>query len=122
MIMAHTYDDEAGFDEVQPRCDLCGNLQWLEGDDWNGETGNHFSCERSQALDDDAWNPERIDRETHETLALINAEGPATGGGIPQWDCVAKPVIRDLIKKYDAMTVGTVSIMSLLDELEELVR
>jgi hypothetical protein len=29
-----------------PRCDLCGYPQWVIGEDWNGETGNHHSCER----------------------------------------------------------------------------
>ena len=33
--------------EITPTCDLCGE-QWEdggEGEDWNGETGNHFTCE-----------------------------------------------------------------------------
>lgn len=49
----HSYDDEAGFDEVQPRCDICNFPQWLAGDDWNGETGNHRSCELGVTADDD---------------------------------------------------------------------
>lgn len=35
-------------DDVTPTCDICGE-EWDEGgegDDWNGETGNHYSCER----------------------------------------------------------------------------
>jgi hypothetical protein len=35
-------------DEVVPTCDICGE-QWEdggEGEDWNGETGNHLSCEQ----------------------------------------------------------------------------
>jgi hypothetical protein len=47
-IPTHSYDDEAGYDEVQPRCDICRNPQWLEGDDWNGDTGNHLSCEAAE--------------------------------------------------------------------------
>jgi hypothetical protein len=39
-------DDYADFDEVQPCCDICNMPQYREGDDWNGETGNHKSCER----------------------------------------------------------------------------
>jgi hypothetical protein len=31
---------------VNPRCDICGKTQQPE-DDWNGETGNHLSCERT---------------------------------------------------------------------------
>lgn len=30
----------------EPRCDICGELQLQDEDpDWNGETGNHLSCE-----------------------------------------------------------------------------
>jgi len=28
-----------------PACDLCEGPQYTEGDDWNGDTGNHRSCE-----------------------------------------------------------------------------
>lgn len=36
--------------DVEPACDLCGKPEdhrpgWYEYD-WNGETGNHLSCER----------------------------------------------------------------------------
>lgn len=41
--------------EVTPRCDLCGepdlqqaNGEWL-APDWNGETGNHLTCEAEAA-------------------------------------------------------------------------
>lgn len=30
---------------IVPRCDVCNGPQRVEGDDWNGETGNHHSCE-----------------------------------------------------------------------------
>lgn len=30
---------------IIPTCDLCDGPQFTEGDDWNGETGNHHSCE-----------------------------------------------------------------------------
>jgi hypothetical protein len=33
---------------IVPTCDLCGGPQRVEGDDWNGETGNHHSCEQRQ--------------------------------------------------------------------------
>lgn len=36
--------------EVTPTCDICGE-EWEdggEGEDWNGETGNHHSCEAGQ--------------------------------------------------------------------------
>jgi hypothetical protein len=36
-----------GLEVVTPRCDLCGEA-WEdggEGEDWNGDTGNHRSCE-----------------------------------------------------------------------------
>jgi hypothetical protein len=32
-------------DMLIPACDLCEGPQYSEGDDWNGETGNHRSCE-----------------------------------------------------------------------------
>ncbi len=32
-------------DGIVPTCDLCDGPQYVEGDDWNGDTGNHFSCE-----------------------------------------------------------------------------
>lgn len=35
-------------DGVVPTCDLCGSYQSVEGDDWNGDTGNHHSCEESR--------------------------------------------------------------------------
>lgn len=34
-------------DGIVPTCDLCSGPQWAEGDDWNGETGNHHSCEEA---------------------------------------------------------------------------
>lgn len=34
-------------DGIIPTCDLCSGPQYVEGDDWNGETGNHYSCERA---------------------------------------------------------------------------
>jgi hypothetical protein len=30
---------------IVPICDLCEGPQMAEGDDWNGETGNHYGCE-----------------------------------------------------------------------------
>lgn len=30
-----------------PVCDICNGPQRTEGDDWNGETGNHYSCEET---------------------------------------------------------------------------
>lgn len=39
-------------EEVEPRCDLCGEPEDHEigffGYDWNGETGNHLSCEQKE--------------------------------------------------------------------------
>jgi hypothetical protein len=32
-------------DGIVPTCDICEGPQRVEGDDWNGNTGNHFSCE-----------------------------------------------------------------------------
>lgn len=36
-------------EEVQPRCDICDEPEDNENgfvvNDWNGETGNHLSCE-----------------------------------------------------------------------------
>ncbi len=31
--------------ELEPRCDLCGRSDGPGPADWNGETGNHRSCE-----------------------------------------------------------------------------
>lgn len=34
-------------EQVTPTCDICGE-EWEqggEGEDWNGDTGNHVSCE-----------------------------------------------------------------------------
>lgn len=33
-------------DGIIPTCDICGGPQRTEGDDWNGDTGNHISCEQ----------------------------------------------------------------------------
>ncbi len=30
---------------IIPTCDICRKQDDYEGDDWNGETGNHISCE-----------------------------------------------------------------------------
>lgn len=43
-------------------CDICGNREW-SGDltpDWNGETGNHQSCEQNEAVRyaEDKWDRE----------------------------------------------------------------
>ena len=34
-------------EDIVPVCDLCGDPQWNASDDWNGETGNHLSCEEN---------------------------------------------------------------------------
>lgn len=42
--ISHGYEPD---EEVTPICDIC-NEPWEdggEGEDWNGETGNHKSCE-----------------------------------------------------------------------------
>lgn len=46
--------DKAVEEAETPKCDLCGEPfeDGGEGEDWNGDTGNHFSCER------EARNPE----------------------------------------------------------------
>lgn len=31
---------------IMPSCDYCGRPQLSVGNDWNGETGNHKSCEK----------------------------------------------------------------------------
>lgn len=33
---------------IVPFCDLCDGPQFAEGDNWNSETGNHYSCEELQ--------------------------------------------------------------------------
>jgi hypothetical protein len=43
--------EPADYDDVQPICDICDEPQWREGDDWNGETGNHLSCEEQERKD-----------------------------------------------------------------------
>lgn len=35
-------------DGIVPRCDICDKAQLVVGDDWNGETGSHHSCEDPQ--------------------------------------------------------------------------
>lgn len=39
--------------EVTPRCDFCDEPfeDGGEGEDWNGDTGNHLSCERDYQLE-----------------------------------------------------------------------
>jgi hypothetical protein len=32
-------------EEVTPTCDICGKPDYAGVPDWNGETGNHVSCE-----------------------------------------------------------------------------
>ena len=36
-------------DDIIPTCDLCGGAQLVD-DEWNGETGNHFACEKQEGL------------------------------------------------------------------------
>lgn len=35
-------------DGIVPTCDICEGPQYVEGDDWNGETGSHRGCEERQ--------------------------------------------------------------------------
>jgi len=35
---------------IVPRCDICDGPQLVEGDDWNGDTGNHRSCESDRLI------------------------------------------------------------------------
>lgn len=46
-LVAEVADEDVFINDegVIPRCDICGNPQLRVGDDWNGETGNHVSCE-----------------------------------------------------------------------------
>ena len=36
-------------DGIIPTCDLCGEAQLVD-DEWNGETGNHFACEKQEGV------------------------------------------------------------------------
>lgn len=45
IVMAPDGEEPADFDNDQPICDICGLGQPREGEDWNGDTGNHLSCE-----------------------------------------------------------------------------
>jgi hypothetical protein len=38
-------------DGIVPTCDICDEPQSATGDDWNGDTGNHRSCEEFVAVD-----------------------------------------------------------------------
>lgn len=51
--------EELAYGEVTPRCDYC-HLPDLDGD-WNGETGNHRTCEASAYAKSvtDIWNANR---------------------------------------------------------------
>lgn len=45
------YGEEGEWDDPEPRCDICGRLMedspaGFADADWNGETGNHETCER----------------------------------------------------------------------------
>lgn len=51
-------DAAADFDEVQPKCDYCDGPQPRVGEDWNGETGNHFSCEKAAGVSDSRFDDE----------------------------------------------------------------
>lgn len=42
-------------DDIEPTCDICGEPQdcgrdlcEMHADDWNGDTGNHLSCEQRE--------------------------------------------------------------------------
>lgn len=39
----------AGFDEVTPTCDICNEPELELDADWNGVTGNHITCEETEA-------------------------------------------------------------------------
>ena len=42
-----------------PTCDICEepqSMEWGEENDWNGETGNHETCEEREA-EDAAYDP-----------------------------------------------------------------
>lgn len=49
-------------DMIIPSCDLCEGPQYAEGDDWNGDTGSHRSCEAQRTIGDRirAWD-ERVE-------------------------------------------------------------
>ena len=55
-------------DMLIPACDLCGGPQYAEGDDWNGETGQHFSCEERKGP---AGRTARIDLTEEELRYLL---------------------------------------------------
>lgn len=79
-------------DEVEPRCDICGEPDlvgeakdghWLTPD-WNGETGNHLSCER-----DPSYGPSFFDEDE---IARVNSldDGP-DGAIIPPHEYDPRP-------------------------------
>lgn len=49
-FLAHGHEVFVTDEGIVPTCDLCSEAQRAEGDDWNGETGNHHSCEERDAL------------------------------------------------------------------------
>lgn len=52
----------AGVPEFPPTCDLCGKQDGPGEPDWNGETGNHVTCEREAAYAKsvtDIWSANR---------------------------------------------------------------
>ena len=43
-----TREDEEPYGDETLHCDFCTEIEWagdLDMSDWNGETGNHLSCE-----------------------------------------------------------------------------
>lgn len=59
--------------DVEPRCDICGHPEWeddypeMSSNNWNGETGNHRSCEA------------RIPARLEELRAVIRSESISYG-------------------------------------------
>lgn len=65
-------------------CDLCDKVEW-SGDltpDWNGETGNHLSCERERDEDGDPEPPE-VDPDLLYDAARDEAFSDALDAGEP---------------------------------------
>ncbi len=76
------YDDDA-FDEDALHCDYCETVESAADlpPDWNGETGNHLSCEAERAASDGAPAGQRA--------YVVQAHDPATLRQLPTFYLLA---------------------------------
>ena len=92
-VETHRHEVFVNDEGIVPTCDLCGGPQYVEGDDWNGETGSHYSCERSilfasmEIPNSEIKAGDRLVEDESILIAYSDAEASSAMPGLVRVEC-----------------------------------